>query len=88
MRNELVLMRSVTGWKVTMDHQKLNAWTKNDHFPMPFIDQMLDRLSGKGWCCFLDGYSGKNQISIAPKDQDLYLSLWDVRIQEDAFWVV
>ena len=88
MRNKLVLMRLVTGWKVCMDYQKLNAWTENDHFLMPFMDQMLDRLSGKGWCYFLDGYSGYNQISIAPEDQDLTLPLWDVRIQEDSFWVV
>ena len=58
MKNELVLMISVTGWNVGMDYQKLNAWTENDHFLMPFMDQMLDRLLGKGWCCFLDGYSG------------------------------
>lgn len=37
---------------------------------MPFMDQMLDRLAGKGWFCFLDGYSGYNQICIAPEDQE------------------
>ena len=37
---------------------------------MPFMDQMLDRLVGKGWYCFLDGYSGYDQISIAPEDQE------------------
>ena len=41
-----------------MDYQKLNAWTEKDHFPMPFMDQMLDRLKGKRWYCFLVGYSG------------------------------
>ena len=46
-KNELVPMRLVTGWRVCMDYRKLNAWTENDHFPMPFMDQMLDRLSGK-----------------------------------------
>ena len=40
------------------------------HFPMLFMDQMLDRLFGKGWYYFLDGYSGYNQISIAPEDQE------------------
>ena len=53
-----------------MDYRKLNAWTEKDHFPMPFMDHMLDRLAKKGWYCFLDGYSGYNQITIAPKDQD------------------
>ena len=53
-----------------MDYRKLNSWTKNDHFPMPFMDQMLDRLSERGWYYFLDGYSGYNQISIAPENQE------------------
>ena len=43
---------------------------QEDHFPLPFIDQMLDRLAGHPHFCFLDGYSGYNQISIAPKDQE------------------
>ena len=59
-KNELVPMRPVTGWRVCMDCRKLNAWIKKDHFPMPFMDQMLDRLAGKGWYYFLDGYSGYN----------------------------
>ena len=37
---------------------------------MPFMDQMFDILAGKGWYCFLDGYSGYNQICIAPEDQE------------------
>ena len=51
-KNELVPMRPVNGWRVCMDYQKLNAWTEKDHFPMPFMDQMLDGLAGKGWCFF------------------------------------
>ena len=46
-KNELVPMRPVTGWRVCMDYRKLNSWTEKDHFPMPFMDQMLDRLAGK-----------------------------------------
>ena len=53
-----------------MDYRKLNVWTEKDHFHMTFMDQMLDRLAGKGWYCFLDGYSGYNQISIALEDQE------------------
>ena len=63
-KNYLVPMRPVTGWRVCMDYRKLNACTEKDHFPMPFMDQMLDRLAGKGWYYFLDGYSGYNKISI------------------------
>ncbi|CAL9012052.1 unnamed protein product [Prunus brigantina] len=44
--------------------------TRKDYFPMPFIDQMLERLAGHTYYCFLDGYSGYNQIVIAPEDQE------------------
>ena len=43
---------------------------RKDHFPLPFIDQMLDRLAGNEYFCFLNGYSGYNQITIAPEDQE------------------
>ncbi|KAK8562494.1 hypothetical protein V6N12_010572 [Hibiscus sabdariffa] len=68
--NELLPTRTVTGWRICMDYRKLNKATKKDHFPLPFIDQMLDRLAGKAFYCFLDGYSGYNQIAIAPEDQE------------------
>ena len=48
----------------------MNKATKKDHFPLPFIDQVLDTLAGKKYFYFLDGYSSYNQISIAPEDQD------------------
>ncbi|PIN22518.1 DNA-directed DNA polymerase [Handroanthus impetiginosus] len=70
MHNELIPTRTVTGWRVCMDYRKLNKATRKDHFPLPFIDQMLDRLAGKEFYCFLDGYSGYNQIAIAPEDQE------------------
>ena len=69
-RNELIPTRTVTGWRVCIDYRKLNTVTRKDHFPLPSIDQMLDRLAGHPHFCFLDGYSGYNQIAIAPKDQE------------------
>ncbi|KAM1962776.1 hypothetical protein ACFX16_023029 [Malus domestica] len=68
--NELVPTRIQTGWRVCIDYRKLNATTRKDHFPLPFIDQMLERLTGHSFYCFLDGYSGYNQIVIAPDDQE------------------
>ena len=59
-----------TGWRVCIDYCNLNAMTRKDHFPLPFIDQMLERLAGHAYYCFLDGYSGYNQILIAPEDQE------------------
>ncbi|CAL2280276.1 unnamed protein product [Prunus armeniaca] len=68
--NELVPTRMTTGWRVCIDYRKLNSSTRKDHFPLPFIDQMLERLAGHSHYCFLDGYSGYNQIPIAPEDQE------------------
>ncbi|KAI3743725.1 hypothetical protein L1987_56790 [Smallanthus sonchifolius] len=66
---EELATRPVTGWRVCIDYRKLNAATSKDHFPLPFIDQIIERLSGQKFFCFLDGYSGYNQIAIHPDDQ-------------------
>nr|GEZ82026.1 reverse transcriptase domain-containing protein [Tanacetum cinerariifolium] len=68
--NELVPTRLVTGWRVCIDYRKLNEATRKDHFPLPFIDQMLERLAGNEYYCFFDGFSGYFQIPIDPKDQE------------------
>nr|GEX93245.1 reverse transcriptase domain-containing protein [Tanacetum cinerariifolium] len=68
--NELVPTRLVTGWRVCTDYQKLNEATRKDHFPLSFMDQMLERLAGNEYYCFLDGFSGYFQIPIDPKDQE------------------
>ena len=69
--NKILLpSRTVTGWRICIDYRKLNKATQKDHFPLPFLDQMLDRLAGHEYYCFLDGYSGYNQIAIAPEDQE------------------
>ncbi|GJX07700.1 hypothetical protein Tco_0195632 [Tanacetum coccineum] len=52
---------------------KLNDATRKDHFPLPFIDQMLERISGNEYYCFLDGFSGYFQIPLAPEDQEKLL---------------
>jgi hypothetical protein len=44
--------------------------TRKDHFPLPFMDQILERVAGHEFYCFLDGYSGYNQIEIALEDQE------------------
>ena len=68
--NILLPSRTVTGWRICIDYRKLNKATRKDHFPFPFLDQMLDRLAGHEYYCFLDGYFSYNQISIAPEDQE------------------
>ncbi|XP_072073985.1 uncharacterized protein [Arachis hypogaea] len=69
-KNELIPTRTVTGWRMCIDYRKLNEATRKDHFPLPFMDQMLERLAGHAYYCFLDGYSGYNQIVVDPRDQE------------------
>nr|GEV31762.1 reverse transcriptase [Tanacetum cinerariifolium] len=68
--NELIPTRLVTGWRVCIDYRKLNDATRKDHFPLPFMDQMLERLAGNQFYCFLDGFSGYFQIPIDLKDPE------------------
>ena len=67
---ELVQTRLLTKVRVCIKYQKLNVVTRKDHFPLPFIDQMLERLAGHEYYFFLDGYSGYNQISLTQEDQE------------------
>ena len=69
-KNELIHTRTLIGWRVCIDYRKLNTATIKDHYPLPFIDQMLDRLARHSHYCFLDGYFGYNQIAIASEDQE------------------
>nr|GEV37323.1 reverse transcriptase domain-containing protein [Tanacetum cinerariifolium] len=68
--NELIPTRLVTGWRVCIDYRKLNDAARKDHFPLPFMDQMLERLAENEFYCFLDGFSGYFQIPINPPDQE------------------
>ncbi|GKB30265.1 reverse transcriptase domain-containing protein [Tanacetum coccineum] len=68
--NELIPTRLVTGWHVCIDYRKVNNATRKDHFPLPFMDQMLERLAGNKYYCFLDGFSGYFKIPIDPQDQE------------------
>ncbi|RDY05959.1 hypothetical protein CR513_10136, partial [Mucuna pruriens] len=67
--DELVPMRIQNSWRVCIDYRKLNQETCKDHSPLPFIDQVLEKLAGKSYYCFLDGFSKYMQIHIAPEDQ-------------------
>ncbi|GKA50671.1 reverse transcriptase domain-containing protein [Tanacetum coccineum] len=68
--NELIPTRLVTGWRVCIDYRKLSEATRKDHFPLSFMDQMIERLAGNEFYCFLDGFSGYFQIPIDPQDQE------------------
>lgn len=58
--NELIPTRTAKGWRICMDYRKLNDATRKDHYLVSFISQILDRLAGQEYYCFMDGYSGYN----------------------------
>jgi len=68
--DELIPIRILSGWRMCVDYRKLNLFTCKDHFALPFMDQMLERLTSKSFYCFLDGYSGYNHIVIIPEDEE------------------
>ncbi|CAH9142614.1 unnamed protein product, partial [Cuscuta epithymum] len=51
-KGELLPSRTVTGWRMVIDYRKLNEATRKDHFPLPFIDQLIERLAGHSHYCF------------------------------------
>ena len=63
-----------------MDYRKLNATTITDVFPLLFIDNVLDTVSGQDFYSFLDGFSGNNQIRMHPDDQEktTFITEWGV----------
>lgn len=69
-KGEAVAKRVVTRWRMCIDYIKLNKATHKDHFPLPFINQMLERLTKHSHFFYLDGYSGFFQIPIHPSDQE------------------
>ena len=69
-KDELIPQRIVIGYIMLIDFRKLIKATKKNHYPLPFIDQMLERLSKHTHYCFLNGYSGFSQISVSKKDQE------------------
>ena len=68
--NTFLPSRIVASWRICINYRKLNKATRKDHFPLLFLDQMLDRLVGHEYYYFLDGYSRYNQIAIALEDQE------------------
>src|SRR4051812_49223268 len=69
-KNELIPQRTIIGYRMCIDFRKLNKATRKDHYPLPFIDQMLERLSEHTHFFYLDGYSGFSQIHVNTADQE------------------
>ena len=77
-------------WRVCIDYRNLNAVTKKDHFLLQFIDQILDKILGQRFYCFLDGYSGYNQLAIHPDDQEkmTFTYSFGICISVHAIWTM
>ena len=69
-KDELIPQRIITSYRMVIDFRKLNKATKKDHCPLPFSDQMLERLSKHTHFCFLYGYSGFSQTPVSKEDQE------------------
>jgi hypothetical protein len=69
-KNKLIPTRTITGWRMCIDYMKLNLMISKDYFSLSFMDQILKRVAGHEFYCFLDGYSGYNLIEIALEDQE------------------
>ena len=69
-KDELIPTRVQNSWRVCIGYRRLNQVTRKYHFPLPFIDQMLERLASKSHYYFLDGFYGYLQIHIAFEDQE------------------
>ena len=77
-QGQLIPTRLTMGWRVCIDYRKLNSMTKKDHFLLPFIDQILEKLAGEKYLYFLERYFGYNQVVIYLEDQEknhIYMSL-------------
>jgi hypothetical protein len=88
--NELIPQRVVVGYRMCINFRKVNKVTKKDHYPLPFIDRMLERLSKKTHFYFLDGYSSFSQIAVKKQDQEktTFIVLMELMLIEYAVWFV
>ena len=53
-----------------LDFRDLNKASPKDNFPFPHIDILIDNAVGHALLSFMDGFSGYNQIKMAPEDME------------------
>ena len=60
-KGDEVPTRLATGWRVSIDYRRLNEVTRKYHFPLPFIDQLLERIFRHPFYCILDGFQATSR---------------------------
>ena len=69
--SNVVMVTKTNGkWRLCVDFTKLNKACPKDSYPLPRIDLLIDATAGHELLTFLDAYSGYNQISMHPPDQE------------------
>src|SRR5579871_3932164 len=51
-----------------VNYRRLNADTERESWPLPNIEELLERLAGHKWYSTCDGFSGYYVIQIRPED--------------------
>ena len=67
----VVLVKKANGkWRLCIDFTDINKACPKDSFPLPRIDLIVDATAGHELLSFMDAFSGYNQISMDPDDQE------------------
>ena len=56
--------------RICVEYRKLNAATKFDAYPMPWIDELLDNIGQSKYLTMLDLAKGYWQVPMAEKDKE------------------
>jgi hypothetical protein len=67
--NPVPVRKKNNEWRMCVDYTDLNKHCPKDHFGLPRIDQVIDSTADCVLLCFLDCYSGYNQIALKEEDQ-------------------
>ncbi|KAI5316794.1 hypothetical protein L3X38_036501 [Prunus dulcis] len=65
-----VLKKKTGALRICVDYRDVNDACPKDEFPLPITELLVDATTGFGALSFMDGFSGYNQIKMAPEDQE------------------